>query len=135
MATENTLRLRDAALSGTIALPNAANTACTTVIDMEAATPFVASRTCIARITTTLATGANSLNINVVYQDSADNITFANIPELSVLTIAGNATKYPANTRNVILPPSTRRYLRAAATGEANGGNSSDGTLTIDLLF
>jgi hypothetical protein len=33
------------------------------------------------------------------------------------------------------LPPNIRRYIRATALGEANGGDASNGTFTIKLLF
>ena len=119
------------------ALPNAANTINTSVIDLQTPNtgPFPTTGRFVAQIATTQSTGANSLNINCTWQDSGDNASFANIVGIGTLRIAGNAANYPATTFNVTFPPSTRRYVRVTATGEANGGNASDGTITGRLLF
>jgi len=129
-------------VSNSAALPNAANTINTSAIDLEAGQPFPTTGKFTVQLATTQSTGANSLNINVALQHTnantdgtADNGNWANITGLAIRTIAGNAANYPANTWNVTLPPSTKRYIRGSATGEANGGNASDGTLTVKLLF
>ncbi len=129
--------VQDALVSGNVALPNAANTVNTNVIDLGTPNsgPFPTSGRFTVSLVTTLATGANSKNINVALQHSSDNSSWANIPELAVQTIAGNATKYPATTVNVSVPPTCKRYIRGTATGEANGGDASDATLTVKLLF
>jgi hypothetical protein len=57
---------------------------------------------------------------------------FAN-PILRVVD-ANGAGHASANVR-VSLPPSTKRWIRAVALGEANGGDSSDGTFGIKLQF
>ena len=128
--------------SNSAVLPNAANTINTSAIDLGATTPFPTTGRFVVQLATTLATGANSANINVALQHTAansdgtaDNGNWVNIPELSIKTIAGNATKVPAATVNVYCPPAVKRFIRGTATGEANGGNSSDGTLTVKLLF
>lgn len=127
--------IKDLTLQANIALPNAANTVNTNGIDLGA-TPYPAATKKIeVQILTTQSTGANSKNINVTLQDSADNSTFAAIPELAAKVIAGNAANFPAASDVYALPPTVRRYIRASALGEANGGNASDGTLTIALLF
>jgi hypothetical protein len=33
------------------------------------------------------------------------------------------------------MPSTVRRYIRAVALGETNGGNSSDGAFTLSVLF
>ena len=59
-----------------------------------------------------------------------------NIPELQTLVINEQSSAYAATNREVTLPPGfSKRYLRASAAGEANGGNAADGTLTVELLF
>jgi hypothetical protein len=127
--------IKDAQLTTNIALPNAANTVNTNGIDLAATTPYPVTEKFNVRVDTAVATGANSKNINVVVQDSADNSTFANIVGMGAAVHAGNAANHIAANTIFSLPPGTRRYVRASATGEANGGDSSDGKLTISLLF
>ena len=83
------------------------------------------------------ATGANSKNVNAVIQDSADNSSWANVTGVAApfLVAAGNSANVIGANRTTQLPTNTRRYLCAQATGEANGGNSADGNLTIETLF
>lgn len=133
----NERSLKDATLIVSAALPNAANTVNTNSIDLGNATPFPTTTAFNVQIVTTAATGANTKNLNIVIQDSADNSTFANIATLGAPTvrIAEANSAYAATTVNVALPPGTRRYVRASVTGEANGGNASDGTLTLQLCF
>jgi hypothetical protein len=134
---ETSRRLQDTQLAVSVALPNAANTVATNIIDLGSVTPYPATEHVVVQITTSLATGANNKNINVALQHSDDtNVSnFANIPELAPKVIAGNTANFPATTVNVALPPGAKRYIRATALGEANGGNSADGTLTVKLLF
>jgi hypothetical protein len=129
-------RLADASLNKSVALPSGATTANTTSVDLGKALPFPITESFHAKISTTTATGANNKNITIRFQDSADNTTFANIAELGALTVTDvNGAGYPVGTLTVQLPPDTRRYLRAQATGEANGGNAANGTLTVSFLF
>jgi hypothetical protein len=129
-------RLQDESLTKTVALPNAATTANTNSVDLGKALPFPITESFHVKLSTEAATGANNKNITVRLQDSADNTTFANIAELGALTVTdANGAGYPVGTLTVQLPPDTRRYLRAQATGEANGGNASDGDLTVSFLF
>ena len=144
LAQQATRVQQDALLSANVALPNAANTVNTNAIQVggNSAGPFPTNGRFTVQLATSLATGANSLNINVALQHTsrnsdgtADNGNWANIPELAVRTIAGNATKYPATTYNIPLPDGCKEFIRGTARGEANGGNSSDGTITVTLLF
>lgn len=123
------------ALKSVVALPNAANTVTTNGIDLGNATTFPLTTRFTVKVTTGQSTGANSKNINVVLQDSADNSSFANIVGSGPVVIAGNAANFPSSTTNFALPPATRRYIRASATGEANGGNAADNNITVQLLF
>lgn len=135
LQTQNSRNITDYDLTVNVTLPNAANVKNTAGIGLGAVTPFPLTEQFQVRIDTTQSTGANSKNINVVIQDSADNITFANIALCGTKVIAGNAANFPAATATFQLPPTTRRYIRASATGEANGGDASDGTLTATLVF
>ncbi len=136
----------------TVALPNAANTVNTNALDLFNAggavlpntLPFSTTETINVILLTGLATGANSLNINCVLQHTGqlsngavDTSNWANIPTLGapIKVVAGNATKYPATTTKIKLPPGTLQFIRAQATGEANGGNASDANLTLEIGF
>lgn len=133
---------KDALKFANIAMPNAANTVNTAAIDLESTKPFPTEGRFAVRLSNTAATGANTKNINYAIQHTnantdgtADNGNWTNITELAIVTVIGNAANANASSTNVFLPPSTKRYIRGTGTGEANGGNSSDGTLTIELLF
>lgn len=127
----------DAGAKVTFALPNAANTVNSNIIDLGSTTPYPVTENLIVRLSGTVATAANSKNINYTVQDCADtNVSnFANIGALATKVVAGNAANAPAFTHDFALPPSVKRYIRVIATGEANGGNSADGTGTLQLLF
>lgn len=129
-------RVIDAALTKSVALPTGAATANTNSIDLGKALPFPIQESFHVKISTSTAAGANNKNITVKLQDSADGTTFANIASLGALTVTdNNGAGFPAGSLTVSLPPATRRYLRAQATSEANGGASNNGSLTVDLLF
>ena len=129
-------RFKDASLTTNVALPNAANVKNTAGVDLGQTTPYPITESFHVKLSTSIATGANNKNITIKVQDSADNTTFANIAELGSLVVTdNNAAGFPVGTLTVSLPPDTARYIRAQATGEANGGNAADGTLTVELLF
>ncbi len=89
--------------------PNAANTTSTNVLDLGAVVPFLTTEVLTVRVSTTQGTGANSKNVNVYLQHSADTNTsnFTNITGLGVQTIAGNAANYPASNLYFKLPDAT----------------------------
>lgn len=129
-------RFIDAALTKNVALPSGATTANTNAIDLGQATPFPITEAFHVKLSTTAGNGANNKNITIKVQDSADNSSFANIAALGALTLTdNNGAGYAAGSLTVSLPVGTRRYVRAQATGEANGGNAANGTLTVDFLF
>lgn len=146
----NARAVLDANYIVSIALPNAANTVNTNALDLGdvvSGVPYSTTETINFQVLTTQSTGANTKNINIVVQQTTANsdntpnsAAWANIPQLAhpLVINLGNATNYPAyNNANGIfkVPPNTQRFIRAQATGEANGGNASDGTLTLQLLF
>ena len=129
-------RFQDASLNANVALPNAATVFNTAAVDLGKTTPFPITEKFYVTLATTTATGANNKNITVKMQDSADNVTFANIAALGSLMVTdNNGAGSPAGSLTVQLPPTTRRYIRGSATGEANGGNAANGTLSVSLLF
>lgn len=121
-----------------VALPNAANSTTTNVIDLGANAAFPLTEHIGVQLTTTAGTGANSKNVNFVLQHSNEsNANFVNIPTLGapIKVLAVNSTTYPASTTNISLPSTVNRYIKGVATGEANGGDASDGTFTVRLTF
>ncbi len=130
-------QMQDAALSQSVALPYAANTANTNYIDLGAVLPFPITESVGLHLAATIATQTNSKNINVRIQDCADTnaSNFTNITLMPAMVITGNTTNVVPTTFDTVLPPSVKRYIKASATGEANGGNSADGTLTVQLMF
>jgi hypothetical protein len=133
----NQRRIQDADLKVTAALPNAANTVNTNAIDLQSADPFPVTESFQVRLASTTATGANNKNITIRLQESAEaTANFANIATLAAVAVTdANGGGYPAATATFALPQGTKRYIRASATGEANGGNAGDGSVTVSLLF
>lgn len=134
----NTRSIKDADLKVTTAFGNVNFTANGNTLDLAQVLPYPVLESVNAQIVTTAGTNAaNNKNINITVQHSdVDlNANFANIAEVAPLTIMEVSTGYAATTRNVALPPGTKRYIRLRIAGEANGGNANDGTATLQLLF
>lgn len=146
-APVNTRNVKDVNFVVTAALPNAANTVNTSGVDFWAgannvpvgSTPYATTQYVQAFVgITTLGNGANNKNINVVLQDSNDNSNWTNLfapGNVIYQPVDANGAGYAVSNVKLLLPPGTRRYVRASATGEANGGNAANGTLTFQLLF
>jgi len=132
---ESARRFTDAALVKTVTLPNAAETKTTASIDLQAVNPHPVTERIAVKVTNTTATGVTEKEIVIFLEDSADNTSFAPIPGTGTLTLEAAANAYPAGSLSVSLPAGTRRYIRAAATGESGGGNASNGSLTLALNF
>ena len=142
---ETQRRQKDALKTGNCVGPNAANTVNTNAISLETgngATFFPTNGDVEVHLSSTIGTGANSKNINYALQHTnsnsdgtADNGNWVNIPELAIQVVAGNTTNTGALNTYVTLPPSTKPWIRGTATGEANGGASTDLVFTVDLLF
>jgi len=130
-------QFKDAQLQQSVALPNAANTVNTTSIDLGVATSFPVTDKCKVRISTTAGTGANNKNVTISLQASNEAAAnFTNVSNVKTIVIPEVSTAYAATERTFALPPDlNKRYIRASAVGEANGGNAADGTLTIELVF
>jgi hypothetical protein len=128
--------MKDNLLIESVALPNAANTANTTglLLPQQAVRPF--TNDIRVQLTTTAGTGANNKNITITLQASNEAAAnYAAISELATLVINEETSAYPATTREVTLPPNLNKlYIRASAVGEANGGDASDGDLTISII-
>jgi hypothetical protein len=131
---------KDIQLKQAIALPLAANTTSTNVIDLGTTAPYPLSEKFAVRVSVDTSTGANSKNINAVIKatNESNGANGVNVAGLGapILVAAGNAANVIGANVEVNLPPNLdKRYIFASFTGEANGGNSADGNGTIELLF
>lgn len=71
----------------------------------------------------------------VTVEDSADNDTFAAIATLAVVSVeAVEETGSEAVTLRYKLPSSTRRYIRVASAVDEDAADSSDETITAEIL-
>jgi hypothetical protein len=69
---------------------------------------------------------ADAHTLTATLQDSADNITFASIPELAAFVITGGGgIGGPAFIDRWRLPSSARRYLQVQYAVQAGGGNNT----------
>lgn len=94
----------------------------------------------------TVANGANNTNVNIWLQHTVANTdntanggAWANIPYLAaplMQLLDVNGAGSAANTINLLLPPDKiQNFIRVQYKGEANGGNSANGTITLTLKF
>ena len=129
---------QDALLRVAALLPNAATTVNSNAIDLGANPAFTLEKVQV-KLSTTAGNGANNKNINLVLQHSGEaGANFTNISKVAapVLTVVdANNAGYAAGEEVVYLPPDAKRYIRASATGEANGGNAANGSFELVLLF
>jgi hypothetical protein len=73
--------------------------------------------------------------VTVTLKDSADDITFAAIPELATLVVTGAGGAGAAAAERIVrLPSSTRPYVRADVAVLTGGGDNTDVELTLELL-
>lgn len=140
MPSQSTRAIQDALLTVTSNFNVAGATTSTNAIDLGQTTAFPINERITVQITTTVATGANNKNVNIALQDSNVNLA-ANFTNVSVgsfpiiAIIPETSATYAASTFNIALPPGTRQFIRLKANTEASGGNASDGTYTLKVLF
>jgi len=131
---ENQRNLSDAALTASVALPSANNTNVTTTSFSLNGQSFATSEQYAVQVDVDpLANFGTSGALTVVIQDSADNVTFANITKLGSVTIAANTTT--TTTAQFRLPPDARPYIRGLAAITTNNGNISANNVTVSLRF
>lgn len=131
-------KIRDELLKVTKALPAAAANADSDSIDLEQASAFPLNE----GIDVELAIPATpdlveAKTVIFTFKDSADDTTFAAIPELATLTVTGAAAAAggPAATRVIRLPSSARRYINVNASVLADGGDNTGVSYTLSLLL
>lgn len=155
----STQRLRDYNFIVTTAMPAAGATANSNnidlgpqvflpngVLDVTQTTPFPVTRYVIVNVSTTAsACTANSKNCNIVLQHTpantdgtANSANWTNIPELAnpLLRVTDSSGNMAAGSANVLLPPACKRFIRAQAVTEANGGTpNTDANFILQLGF
>lgn len=130
--------MKDSILIVTGAMPNAANAVATNLITapQQIKRPF--STDFRVRLSNTVATGANSKNINYALwgTNGTNESNGGNATLIGSFVVAGNAANHAASNREIALPPNLdKASLYATATGEANGGNAGDGTFTLEVVI
>ena len=137
MPAQSTRAIQDALFSTSIALPDNASTVRGNALDLGNATPFPATERVTVQVVTTAGNGANNKNCNFRLQHANNNANanFVNIPELAIVTIPELNASYAATTANFALPPSTLQFIRVICVVESSGGNATNGTATLKVLF
>lgn len=127
--------LKDALLIRTLALPAAGAAANTDPIDLGQEPPNE-FRFEVELDLPALPSLADTKKATIVLEDSADGTTFAAIPGLDALEVAGaGGTGAEAIKRRLRLPADVRQYLRANVTVEAAAGDNTAQSLTMALVF
>lgn len=128
---------KDVELRKKVALPAAEASASTPSIDIGQVTAYPINRHFEARVTLPeLANLADTKTAVVTLEDSADNSSFAAISGVGTLTITGAGGAGAAgDSLDVILPDSTRQYVRATVAVDAAGGDNTADELTFELVF
>jgi hypothetical protein len=128
--------IQDASLTSVKALPAAGASASQTGIDLGQITADCINEHVDVLLTTPAVPAlVDAKTIIYTFEDSADNATFAAIPELATVTSLGaGGAGAAAVSRRVKLPPSTRRYLRVSATVLAAGGDNTAVSFTTKVL-
>lgn len=129
--------IQDAQLTVAVALGDNAATTRGNALDLGTATPFPVTEKVTVQIVTTAGNGANNKNVNIRLQHANNNANanFVNIPECAIVTIPELNASYAATTANFTLPPSTLQFIRVICVTESSGGNASNGTATLKVLF
>ncbi|MCC6356911.1 MAG: hypothetical protein IT577_23745 [Verrucomicrobiae bacterium] len=137
MATTPHVRnIRDYALESTKALPAAgANVNCA-AIDMEAVTGGRQEGVEFELAVPATPSLVEAKVITFKVQDSADNVTFADIDPLISTTVTGQAAAAggAAKTVRFRLPSTARRYIAVNAAIPADGGDNTAVSSTLALL-
>lgn len=114
-----------------IALPAAGASAVTASLDFGTALPGPQKIT-LALELPALPSLANTKTATLEVEDSADNSSFAPIPGTGNMSVVGaGGTGAAAKIFRLNLPPVFRRYVRAKATVQADGGDNTAQSLTL----
>jgi hypothetical protein len=126
----------DALSRRSIALPAAGATANTASLDLGSApgpVPALQVEILVAALTALVATK----KITLTLQHSSDNggsDAFADVPGTGTMVVTGiTGNGAPASLFRLYLPSDVKRYIRATATVEAAGGDSTAKTFTLQF--
>ena len=127
---------RDAALTVTKACPAAGANHNTATIDLKSTTAGAfADSVEVEIVIPALPSLENGKTLTVKLQDSADDSSYTDIPELASLVVTGATTGGgAADTRVIRLPSSAKRYLQANLAVVTGGGTNTDKSVTVSLL-
>jgi hypothetical protein len=125
----------DALKTVVTALPAAGANSNSATIDLEVAGDAV--RECLEVVISVPAIAAlvDTKVITIKLQDSADNITFADVEEFASFTITGTATGGAAASRSFHLPNTVNRYLQINRAVPGDAGTLTASSTTFQLRF
>ncbi len=127
---------QDASLTVATALPAAGATAHSNAIDLHEKYGYALED--IEYLLSIPATPnlADTKNITITVEDSADGVNFAAVPALATFVVTGaGGVGAAAASRRFRLPSDARRYLRVSAVVDAAGGGNTAVSFTLTPLF
>lgn len=128
--------IQDAALRVITALPAAGANNDSASIDLEQPTADTINEGFSVQVAVPdLPDLVDTKKVTITFQDSADDSSFAAIPELAAFVITAGAEGAEAASRTVRLPATARRYIRINQAVEAAGGNNTAVKSKLHLLF
>ena len=131
----NLLSVRDALLSAAVVLPAAGAVVYSAPLDLGAESTHHVTKSFDVKVDIpALAALADTKNLTVQLQDSADNASFANLGISATVTGAGGAGSAAAYLR-FTLPVKVRQFVRVSLTLDAAGGNITGSSASFFLVF
>lgn len=120
-------------ISRTLPAQNSNNNS--TALDLQIAAPQLAGEYSEVEFYIPATTCATGQTITVTLQDSADNSSFAQVPEAETLVLTGASNATAATTRRWRLPRSVRRYIRVNIACSATTGDLTAITAKLRVEF
>lgn len=130
------MKLSDELMKRTVALPAAAASALTAVVDLGADRAGPLGHTLEVHLSLpALPNLADGKSVTVNLQDcDTEGGAYATIPTTGTMSVAGaGGAGAAAKTWRLYLPPHTRRYLKAQVSVEALGGDNTAKSLTLEF--
>jgi hypothetical protein len=104
-------------------------------LDLEIAAPQFAGEYSEVEVVIPETTTATGQTITVTLQDSADNSSFAQIPECETLVLTGVSNATARTNRKWRLPRGVKRYVNIRIAMSATTGNQTAITASLSLLL